>query len=202
MKNVSEDNVLRVVGAIEVMAFRDFAIASKNPNGIERSLAGAALDFYKGEIGVEDIIQKVRELTASNDEIRPLLDSFKPSNDKLAKFILREIESHISTSPEVRLNESDTVINLEHIMPRDNSIWQYPAEEHDDLFTMLGNMTLLAEKWNKSISNKLFVEKKEKYAQSSIVLTRQLLDKDDWNKEAILERGRYLKEKILEIWPL
>jgi len=74
-------------------------------------------------------------------------------------------------------------------MPQNNSVWNYPQEEHDEVYTLLGNLTLLAEKLNKSASNDLFVNKKQKYQQSVINLTRMLNSCSDWTKETIEERG-------------
>lgn len=201
LKKCSNEEVCTVLSAIEVMSFRNFTIAGNNPNKIEKFLASEALKLYKGEITPDDAAMDIRGIAESDETIRVLISQFKPSVN-VAKFILREVENYIVESSEKKIDESNTLINLEHIMPQNNSVWQYPAEEHDEVYQLLGNLTLLAEKLNKAASNDLFENKKSKYEKSAIMLTKSLCQYAYWNKDTIRERSEMLADKILEIWAL
>lgn len=65
----------------------------------------------------------------------------------------------------------------------------------------LGNLTLLGRRLNISIKNADFATKKEKaYADSGILMTKELLDPDTWNAEAVDERQRELSTWAFGIW--
>lgn len=200
LKHSSDEDVFRVLKALEIMSFREFAIAGKNPNRIEKFLAALALELTKEQKTIDQAIEAIKENTTGDEEIIVLISKLKPSVN-LAKFILRQIENNITDTAEKKLDDSNTAIHLEHIMPQANTIWEYPADEHDELVGLLGNMTLLAEKLNKSVSNSLFEDKKKKYQLSAIKITRDLCDYDTWDKSAIEKRTEFFTEKILKIWP-
>jgi hypothetical protein len=65
----------------------------------------------------------------------------------------------------------------------------------------LGNLTLLGKRFNTSIKNADFATKKERaYADSDILMTKELLDRDDWSAQAIDERQRSLGTWVFDIW--
>jgi len=202
LRDRTKDDIYKVVSALDTMAFREFVIAGKNPNRIERFLADLALDIYKNSNSADDIVSKIKEYTMPETDTKNLLKTYKPSNANIAKFILREVENEISDTTEKKLVDSNKAINLEHIMPQCNDVWNYPAEEHSAVYTMLGNLTLLSEKLNKSASNALFKDKKDKYAKSSIKITKSLCDYDEWNADTIASRAEYLSDIIMKIWTL
>lgn len=197
----TDENVQNILGALESMCFRSMTICGRNPNRIEKFLADLALDVTNDKISIVEAIQLIKGYTAKDDEVALRLSQLKP-NATLAKFILRNIEDYITDTSEKKLDESNRAINLEHIMPQNNSVWNYPQEEHDEVYTLLGNLTLLAEKLNKSASNDLFENKKPKYQKSAIKLTNMLDKYDKWDKDTILERGKYLSDIILKIWAI
>jgi hypothetical protein len=61
-----------------------------------------------------------------------------------------------------------------------------------------GNLTLSA--YNQELWNHPFDKKRDRYAQSNIVLTRQLADYDLWGQDTIEERGRQLASEAARIW--
>ncbi len=64
----------------------------------------------------------------------------------------------------------------------------------------IGNLTLT--KYNQEISNKLYDEKREFYAESNISLTREIAkDYDKWDKESIVSRTNKLADELIKIFP-
>ncbi|NVY96735.1 DUF262 domain-containing protein [Lactobacillus sp. DCY120] len=94
---------------------------------------------------------------------------------------------------------------VEHILPRQLSAdWriQLPqAETINQIYgDTLGNLTLT--KYNQEMSNKLFSEKRNYYAQSNIALTRAVgQNYDHWDKATILERTDTLAQELCQIFP-
>jgi hypothetical protein len=61
-----------------------------------------------------------------------------------------------------------------------------------------GNLTLSG--YNQELWNHSFLKKKERYAQSNIVLTRELADYVAWTEHEVLSRGKLLANRATEIW--
>ncbi|MBU2608056.1 MAG: HNH endonuclease family protein, partial [Chloroflexi bacterium] len=51
-------------------------------------------------------------------------------------------------------------------------------------------------------SNKSFLEKKVKYEDSDIKITKELLGLDKWDTNAIINRTNKLFDLVTEIWPI
>ncbi len=94
---------------------------------------------------------------------------------------------------------------VEHIMPQTlNEQWRQdlgPEAEriHVDCLHRAGNLTLSA--YNQELWNHPFNIKRDRYAESNIVLTRELADHESWGEDEINNRGRQLALKASQIWP-
>jgi len=93
---------------------------------------------------------------------------------------------------------------VEHVMPQTlNPAWVEAlggdAEQtHTDWLHRPGNLTLSA--YNQELWNHPFKVKRERYAQSNIVITRELADCERWTDVEIRERGRRLAQEATRIW--
>ena len=66
----------------------------------------------------------------------------------------------------------------------------------------LGNLTILTQALNSSVSNSAWEVKKPELRKSSLLpINQQLQDADSWNEEAIEARGEDLFERAARIWP-
>jgi hypothetical protein len=117
----------------------------------------------------------------------------------------------------------DSSVNIEHILP------QTPTEkiktafdkvaDYDDYVERLGNLTLLENTINTSVSNDDFAKKAPGYRQSSFLLTKSLVEKpkvgvntrlnravkdllmfEVWDSNAIEERQRMLAKLARQVW--
>lgn len=93
---------------------------------------------------------------------------------------------------------------VEHVMPQTlNQAWVEAlgddAEQiHTDWLHRPGNLTLSA--YNLPLWNHPFKTKRNHYAQSNIVITRELADYERWTDVEIRERGRRLAQEATRIW--
>jgi uncharacterized protein with ParB-like and HNH nuclease domain len=93
---------------------------------------------------------------------------------------------------------------VEHVLPQTLSkAWVKelgPNAEsiHADWLHRPGNLTLSA--YNKELWNHPFKKKSERYAESNIVLTRELADYEQWTDTEIRERGKLLANEATKIW--
>ena len=65
----------------------------------------------------------------------------------------------------------------------------------------LGNLTLLEPELGKKITGSSFKRKKEIYLESSIAMTRALIDEpDEWTPDAIAIRSNKLADSLINLW--
>ncbi len=142
-------------------------------------------------------------------------DQYKNARQPRLRLILEGIEQRKRTL----LNEDIEIrsaLTIEHIMPqswRDN--WPVPQAEGeiDISVTMdaeiarsmcinkMGNLTLLTQSLNASVSNGPFnVKMPAVRAHSSLALNRELGAYETWDEEAVAKRGLALFEVAREVW--
>lgn len=96
--------------------------------------------------------------------------------------------------------EAPDRVHVEHIYP------QKPQEgkrwpNHSAVLNRIGNLTLLAKRLNTKIKNAEFPEKKDEvYGDSDLVLTKELLEYDEWSTEAIDKRQDELSVWVFDAW--
>jgi Protein of unknown function (DUF1524) len=93
---------------------------------------------------------------------------------------------------------------VEHVLPQTLSdAWAEdlgPNAEsiHADWLHRPGNLTLSA--YNQELWNDPFKMKRERYAESNIVITRELTNYEHWTDAEIRERGKLLAKEAAQIW--
>jgi hypothetical protein len=106
-------------------------------------------------------------------------------------------------------------LSIEHALPQSwQANWPVPdddqlAEARERHVNRLGNLTLVTQPLNSSLSNAPWVasdgnghSKREELARRSVLLINQhLCQHDDWNEELIDARGAELAERVLRTWP-
>ncbi len=121
--------------------------------------------------------------------------------------ILDTINRHLSsgTGGYTQIDNSPTI---EHIMPQTlSTAWkqmlgeEWPDTYRDYLHT-LGNLTVVTQEWNSSLSNAPFLEKKQKLEMHALKLNSDYFTNyiEKWNKNAIQARAEFLVQNILGIW--
>jgi uncharacterized protein with ParB-like and HNH nuclease domain len=75
-------------------------------------------------------------------------------------------------------------------------------EKRNKILHTMGNLTILTNSLNPSISNSAFpVKKKEIARQSTLVVNSYFQSKEEWNESEIQKRGKVLFNSIKLIWP-
>lgn len=76
------------------------------------------------------------------------------------------------------------------------------SEQRDSMVQTIGNLTIITQPLNSSISNSSWEIKKPALMAVSLLPINQMLHKyDEWNEDAIQERGQVLFELAAKIWP-
>jgi len=103
----------------------------------------------------------------------------------------------------------DNPPTIEHIMPQTLSdVWKEELgsdweRTYTDFLNTLGNLTLVTQEWNSSLSNAPFTTKKQKILTHALRLNSDYFNRtiDRWDEGAIRTRAEFLTARIFEIWP-
>ena len=216
--------LINVLKLIEIMAFRVYAVVRRRPDAGSGALYNLAYEVHKGIISYHDLIRRLKDLIRnfasdwlferslrapdfyekrkrSTGDIRYLLYEYerflRESCGERLEFTLREIFS--------RDKYGRPEYEIEHIWPQDPSLLGLSDEEkkeHEECVNKLGNLTLATKGWNRSIGNKPFSEKREKYKDSNLRVQRELASYETWGRKQIEEREDKIVKFALSRWSI
>jgi hypothetical protein len=176
---------------------------------VEEKLADASRDVWARVIEtVATLADDLAPITPGDREFQSVFEAARVSNQKLARYYLRSMETTARSEPEPWFIPQDdpTVVNLEHVLPRRTRGvrgWDRFADEDVRLLaTRVGNLALLRASDNSRFNSRSFEEKRDTYGQSPYVLTKQLAEVSAWTPEAITARQARLALLAVETWPV
>lgn len=189
-----------LLSKVVCISFRYNVICGKNPNEQESVYNKIALSILADKkYNIEDLKQGLYipdeefEKTFSYKEF-----ASSTRNNKIAKYILCTIENYDNGA----CIDSD-MITLEHILPDSpDERWDWDDMDIQKYHYRLGNMTLLEKSLNKQNGNAPFSEKKAEYKKSSVSMTKELVNIEEWTKEQIEKRQHKMAQKAKGIWSL
>ncbi|MFB5281816.1 DUF262 domain-containing protein [Peribacillus sp. Hz7] len=209
-KEVDKDHLIKILEAIEIFTLRR-SICNISTRDIDRIYNHLAIEAFKQEEPVQYIIDYLRKRTPSDTEFYLNFQNRDFTRSAQTKYILEMIENAMTNNTKEKMTRND--IHIEHIMPRElvrkkskdtGVIWKRDlgsrASEYSLFVNRIGNLTLLGSELNITASNKPFREKKEKYKQSNILLTKEICKKERWTFEEINKRSEYLANIAKTIW--
>lgn len=148
----------------------------------------------------------------SDDDFRKAIQeapAYRRLKRSRVRLVLEAVEAALyeGMSEKIEIAEDLTV---EHIMPQEWAAnWPLPPDASDDardtrdaLLHTFGNLTLVTEKLNPSMSNAGWQEKQLALQQhSALALNRELQSIEKWDEDAIRKRGTRIADSALRIWP-
>lgn len=221
LSTYNNDQISRVLAAIETLAFRNFMVANRVANKYETLFAEIATELSlsrnpsRRASGSEDFIreencvnaiEKIKENTLGDEEFSDLFAYYKPSNNKMARMLLKEYNAYkYPPTDEVLLTDDNYSLHVEHIMPKTLSEeWHQTIskDDHETFVGYIGNLTLLGASINIPAGNNTFQEKKDRfYSRSMIDITRkELCEYTEWGVEEIKDRQKKIAEAVINIW--
>ena len=128
------------------------------------------------------------------------------------RLVLEGIEARLRASG--KSEQPDVPINLtiEHLMPvgwREEE-WPLPDGVDEDaavyqrntLIHTIGNLTLVTQKLNSSLSNSPWEHKRDGLQEHSVLLlNNELMSESAWNEESIRSRSQRMADLVCEVWP-
>ena len=118
----------------------------------------------------------------------------------------------------VKFNANYEELTVEHLMPQkweanwplDSSLEdiEEAAEKRKTLIQTFGNLTLLTQSLNSSVSNSSWEVKKNGsledagiLQQTKLHITQEVIDHEVWNEDLIIQRSSRLAEIFIKVWP-
>lgn len=206
MKEFEYLEIVDIIKALLNLGIRNIFFKEQRANTIETFLANLSREVYIDNIEKEEIISRISEKALSNldtkDAIITKSINTKPK-EKGIKFILRETYNLIDLDKELAIRNDLKDIQYEHILPvkpKSDSQWvaDFTVEEERKQYNKrIGNATLLLGKYNNSINNKNFEDKKLIYEESAIPENKEIAKLDQWTPKEIEHRGSVLADKII-----
>jgi len=211
-ENLNKEQYLSILDAIEVFTIRR-SICNISTRDIDRIYNHLALEAFSKDNPVFYIVDFLKKRAPNDNEFYLNFQSRDFTRSAQTKYILEQIENTLTNNTREKTIRDQNDVHVEHIMPKeivrkngkenDNS-WQKELGSRASEFLMfvnkIGNLTLLGNELNISASNYPFLEKKKRYRQSNIMLTREICQDDKWTFEEISIRSAYLSGIAKKIW--
>ncbi len=170
-------------------------------------VVNSVINFLSGQTA-ENRIWPRDNLLEENLVRRPLR-----GNASRQRMVLEAVELSLRTNKTEGLEQSRN-LTIEHIMPQSwERNWQLPTdtpnrneaeEARNQAVKEIGNLTLVTDKLNPSLSNDAWDRKKETLAKhTAFRLNWELLNPEPgvWDENTIHERSYELCQRVIEIWP-
>lgn len=155
---------------------------------------------------------------------------YEPRKSKFLANLFLEVEECIRNNKQESITIKPEFLTIEHLLPQnwhehwtiddvnvekrdieiasqakfadgDKKEYYQKIDARNVALHTLGNLTILTNALNPSISNSNFMVKKRAIIeQSTLMLNRYFYDFEEWNEEAIAERGEALYRFIKDIW--
>lgn len=197
---------------IKNFTFRFSTIGGKNAAELQRAYIKTAHTIRENEINREPEMSAEQAFHQFFKELYPHDNQFQSSFSKksikttiLARYILSEINNHLSVEGEPNSNANGIETDLEHIVPKkfkdhwQNTVSDFPGG-HSKYINRLGNMTLMSPELNRRLGNSDFETKKPVYKQDCLIITARILEEQNWTADAISRRQNWLASEAVKIW--
>lgn len=199
----------RFMPALVSWVVRGLAGGTLGAGTAEAAFGEAARDIRAKKITTtEDVLSKSRvgDLVASDAAFERLFSVWRVMRGPLARYILRtlELQEKGEDQPELVVNEDVASVNLEHILPKNAKVADWPTFSADDqkaYVHRIGNHALLQTGPNGRIGNKGWAVKKPILDASSFKLTKKTATEPDWTASSIETRQQYLATLAVLAWP-
>jgi len=209
---LERSQLVPILDAIEVFTLRR-SICNISTRDIDRIYNHLALEAFSKEDPAAYIVGYLKKRAPTDNEFYSSFQKRDFCRTPQTKYILENIENVLTNNTREKLINTHTDVHVEHIMPRDigrksinekEIVWQKELgsrfSDYSIYVNRIGNLTLLGSELNITASNNPFVEKKKKYKQSNIALTKELCQEEKWTFEEIKMRSAYLAGIAKKIW--
>ena len=155
-------------------------------------------------------------LWPKNDQLEEILVNqplYKLLTRNRLRMVLESMEEELRT-PQTESQSIGNGLTIEHVMPQKwQRNWPLPTdvgdegeaeERRDRLVHSIGNLTLVSQRLNPTLSNSPWSRKRQEIERHSVLFLNKMLIENAheiWDESAIIERGRRLYQVATRVWP-
>ena len=199
----------RLLHLLEVLIVRYQLIGGGRTGRLEIACAGLAQQIFTEKVRTAtEAARELKDILPNDDEFRDSFKTKQETNNRKAYYILTRLEiqarqATMDVVPARELAPSGT-LTVEHVLPKNpEAAWQKEivADQNflDDCLYRIGNMCLLTG-INRDLGNKGFSEKKPIYQKSDLVLTKEMGNFPEWERENVEQRQSELAKRAVAYW--
>jgi uncharacterized protein with ParB-like and HNH nuclease domain len=199
----------------ETLSFR-WITCGRNAQDLEsiyQEAASMVMDNETPEDNFEEAQKLILESLPSDQEFQSALQNAIIKSNRRGQYILRKIDEWQNGDASSYVLMDPSKLHLEHIAPQrpsPDSDWKSKMKgdlNYREVIYRIGNMMLLRDKVNKSVSNLNFDKKLIKYEAQNRkskmplpTLSKNVLSYKIWSQEAVLTRSKEIAEIAAEVW--
>ena len=204
LNNLERSEFKVVLRELTNITFR-YNISDLNPNEAERVFSKVANDIANKKISTaKEVSLALKSIYVSDDNFEQAFSTVAINTRRkkdLAKYILVKIENQMANQ-DYQPEEANSTI--EHILPENpGSVWDegFTVDIQEDYIYRLGNYTLLEASVNNKLDNNTpFVEKLEKYKNSTFKLSNEHCNYEKFTPKEIALRQDKMAKVAKGIW--
>lgn len=206
LRNLPKQEMEELLTLVVGWSVRWFVVGGGGAGVTERSYVEAARQVTSGSLNTaSQIADLVGGKVPSDRDFQAAFEQISVRRGWLARYYLKELErANIGDAePELVPNDDVDEVNLEHVLPRNAKLHEWPtfaADELGDAVLLLGNQVLLRKSENNCLGNRPFGEKRATLVKSSLTLTSQVGECAEWSLREILRRQSRLAALAVNIW--
>jgi hypothetical protein len=198
--------VERLMRLLEYMIVRYQLIGGGRTGKLEIACAAIAKNIHDEEIkDASGAFKEFKTINPTDEEFQAAFGVKTERSNQKAHYLLRAIEMQERRSGANAAEEQIGDVTVEHILPRSPGAEWNPVINADDALVddcvyRLGNLCLLG-KINKDIGNASFQrKKKEAFARSGILTTKELGNYSAWDRKSIEQRQARMAKLAVSVW--
>jgi hypothetical protein len=149
---------------------------------------------------LQSFFAEIADGALSDDDVRTAFRRLSLSQNGPRRYLLLCIEMSKRQTGEVQINKPSKV-HVEHIYPQKPEQGQRWTT-HNQHINRIGNLSLLDKRINSGIRNGVFSAKRSHYANSEIIMTKELTSVEDWTPDSIAVRQETFAGMAPTVWPL
>jgi hypothetical protein len=206
MQYLTKSELRKTLRGLVSWSVRSLVVGGIGGGTAERIYCEAAMKIRSGSAkSASDIAAELKMLIHSDAQFGDSFDNVRITRGPLARYMLVALERTAkgTSEPELVPNDNEAEVNLEHILPRNPAIGDWPQftpDERRAYLHRLGNMVLLSRGPNGKIGNAPFSVKRPILQASELELTQEAGGESVWTPTVIASRQRRLTELAVRTW--
>ena len=208
LEHFEPEEASRTLRALVSWAVRGLIVGGIGGGVAERAYAQAAQRVREaGVTTADDVLRQLLPIVPADEDFISAFSRARVSRPAVGRYLLLSLERRKREIEAAELLDPtfEEGMRLQHIVPRDAEVEEWPSFDDEDRLkqsiSRIGNFVLLARGEPALTGATTFSARKAVFDESSVRLTREVAELDDWTPFALADRQQALAELAAELWP-